>query len=76
MEPLVKNGIYKHYNNGKLYRLIGLSTNPNDHEDVIVVYRPVRSPKLHHKHKEEFFSNVMKGGKVIPKYKLEEKVKP
>lgn len=74
MEPLIKNGLYKHYNNEKIYRLLHESTNPNTGESIIV-YRPLRSKKVYHRSKEEFFAKIRTNGSDIPRFKyLEDKL--
>ena len=78
MEPQVKNGLYRHYNNGKVYRLLHESIN-KDTEKADIVYREFRKRQVYSQgqDKENFFATLVINGKSVPQFKyLEGKAKP
>jgi hypothetical protein len=72
----VKLGIYKHSKSGKLYKVIGLARNSEDHTQEFVVYQALyESPEfgsnqLWIRPKQMFLETVIISGKEVKRFEF------
>jgi len=74
----VKLGIYKHSKSGKLYKVIGLARNSENHTEEFVVYQALHessefgSNQLWIRPKQMFLEKVVIGGKEVLRFEFVE----
>lgn len=73
MNKLIEGGIYKHYQSGKLYEVLGVSENAETGEE-LVVYKELLNlnerKKMYHMDKESFLETLVTVGGEIPRFEF------
>ena len=65
--------LFKHYNNGKLYRyLFPVTCKDTEKEDLMVVYQDIESGKKYSRKWNYFFSSTKVNGKEVPRFEEQE----
>jgi hypothetical protein len=63
--------MYRHYKKNTLYEIVGTATHTETEEELIV-YRDLQSNRLFARPSEIFFENVLFGGSIVQRFKLED----